>query len=119
MSKVDTIKTQLVIITGFLIFGILINSVLLIQITAALAFLFLVIPKFGELTVKVWFKIAEILGKINTYWILGLVFYVVLVPLGLLFKFTSKNPLQLRNDSDSLYKERNHLYNGEDLENIW
>lgn len=47
---------------------------------------------------KGWMKFAHVLGWINTRLILSLVFYVVIFPIGLIFKLIGKDPMARRFD---------------------
>lgn len=68
----------------------------------------------------VWYKIAHVLGWINTRILLSLVFFLFLTPIALLRKvFSKKDPLKLKNSRTSTYVDRNHTYVSKDLENIW
>ena len=74
----------------------------------------LAIPVFGDLVVKGWYKIAEVLGAINGKILLSLVFFVVLFPVAVIAKLTKKNPLHLKKeDTDSVFTERNPQILGE------
>jgi hypothetical protein len=80
----------------------------------------LAVPVVGDLIVKAWFKIAEVLGNINGKIILSILFFVFLFPIALMYRLASKNPLAIkRTDDKSFYNERNHLYTKEDLEQTW
>ena len=45
---------------------------------------------------KVWMKIGQVLGFINTRIILALVFFVIMVPISLILRALGKDPLRLR-----------------------
>ena len=77
------------------------------------------IPPLERLIVWIWGKIALVLGWINTRIILSLVFFIFLTPFALLSRLFSKNSLQLKQESDTTFVERNHTYTKKDLENIW
>ncbi|MEO1052120.1 MAG: SxtJ family membrane protein [Bacteroidota bacterium] len=120
-------KSILVIVLGFAILYAVLDyrykdyqyAVYFLYVSIALGVLSLLITSFGDLLVKLWFKLAEILGYIPSKVLLSLVFFLFLFPLAWLSRRFSKNPLQLKNDSDSVFVERNHTYTKEDLENIW
>ncbi|HWA38242.1 MAG TPA: SxtJ family membrane protein [Burkholderiales bacterium] len=48
-----------------------------------------------------WLKLGLLLGKIVSPIALGVVFYAVLMPIGLLMRLTGKDPLRLRFERDS------------------
>ena len=66
-----------------------------------------------------WGKFAHILGTFNSYWLLTVIFFVFLTPVAFLFKLTRKDNLKLKVQKDTVYEERNHLYEAKDLENVW
>ena len=69
-----------------------------------------------------WFKLAEILGRINGFILLTIIFYFILTPIAWLSKLFKKDELQLKKKSDpeaSYFVERNHTFTKKDLENLW
>lgn len=62
-------------------------------IAGILSFFALVAPVLLHPVYKVWMKFAEILGWINTRLILGVVFYFLLVPIGIIARIF-KDPMQ-------------------------
>lgn len=119
MSALERVKAQLVIVTGLLIIYFFTKSVYWLYAAAVIGVLSLAIPAVGNGIVWLWFKLAEVLGKINGTIILTILFWVFLFPIALLYRVFSKNPLSLKNDTASLYHDRNHTYTKEDLENMW
>lgn len=122
MSESEKIKAQLVIVTGL----VAIHFIFKVQhpyfLIAALVIgiVSIAIPALGDLIVKLWYKLAEVLGAINGKILLSLVFFVVLFPVALIAKLSKKNPLHLKKeDSDSVFTERNHKYSAKDLEQVW
>jgi Saxitoxin biosynthesis operon protein SxtJ len=45
-----------------------------------------------------WMKVGHVLGAINTRIILGLIFYIMVFPIGLLLKLFGKDPLLRKHD---------------------
>lgn len=68
-----------------------------------------------------WLKISELLGMVMPKIILSAVFFLALVPIGLLSRlFGKKDSLQLKKStSDSYYTTRNHTYTAGDMKNVW
>ena len=120
MDITEKVKAQLVIVTGLVVLYFVFKSPWFLYGAAAVGVLSLAIPAAGDLIVKAWFKLAEILGNINGKIILSVLFFVFLFPIALLYRMTTKNPLAIkRTDDASFYNERNHLYTKEDLEQTW
>lgn len=69
---------------------------------------------------KVWTKIAEVLGYVNTRILMSLVFFVFLTPFAWLQKlFSSNNHLGLKDKDNTVYATRDHTYKPEDFDNVW
>ena len=97
------------------------TSKYLLCVSLGLGLVFMIIPALGEIILKGWFKLAEILGWINSRILLTGIFYILLFPIAMLFKLTGKDNLQLKSqkDNDTVYERRNHKYVPKDLENTW
>ncbi|MHB8882709.1 MAG: SxtJ family membrane protein [Thermodesulfovibrionales bacterium] len=118
-GKEESLKAQLVIVTGLLLVYFLFRKLIFLYSSLSLGLIFLFIPFIGNRIVSLWFKSAELLGWINSRILLTMVYFLCLVPVSLLFRLFNKNPLTLKNTRASLYVERNHTYISKDLENIW
>ncbi len=120
MSEVEKIKAQLVIVTGLVILFFIFKSPYFLYSAAIVGVLCIAFPIIGGFIVKIWYKIAEGLGWINSRVILSILFFVFLWPISLLSKLTNKNLLQTkRPNGKSVFYERNHTYTKKDLENVW
>lgn len=92
----------------------------ILYLIVGIGLLSLISSRIESAIIWVWFKIAELLGWINTRIILTLVFFLFLTPIALLRKvFSKKDPMKLRNKYSSTYVERDHTYVAKDLDNIW
>ena len=62
---------------------------------------------------KLWMKIGYILGWFNSRIILGLVFILVLNPIALIMKILKYDPLRIKKNHDTTYREetKNKLIN--------
>ena len=119
MTAIDKLKAQLVIVTGLVIMYFIFHSVYWLYAAAGIGLISLMIPFAGNLIVKGWFKISELLGWINSRVLLSIIFYVFLFPIAIVARFFSKNALNLKNIQPTLYETRNHKYVKSDLENTW
>lgn len=66
-----------------------------------------------------WFGLANALGHVVSTLILSILFFVVLMPIGLIRKMGGADALRLkdwRNGDASAFVVREHLYTAEDLE---
>lgn len=120
MKAQEDVKSQLVIVTGFLALSFLFHADILAKIALGLGLIFLISPIMSRGIMWLWWKLAHILGWINTRILLSLVFYLVLLPFALLSRLFSNDPLSLKwGKSGSSFVQRDHLYKGSDLENPW
>jgi len=71
----------------------------------SLAFLILALTNSKILTPlnKIWFKIGIILGKIVSPFIMGIIFFLVVTPTGLIMKLFGKDLLNLKYNSKNSY----------------
>ena len=65
----------------------------------------LVKPKALYLPYKLWIKLGNILGWINSRIVLGIVFFCVLLPIAILMKILGYDPLNKNKLSSNTYKE--------------
>jgi hypothetical protein len=66
----------------------------------------LVAPKLLYWPYKVWMFVAGIIGFINTRLLLGVTFYVIIFPIGMLLKLTKKLQFKKTNQQPSNYVTR-------------
>lgn len=59
-------------------------------------FISFVAPKFVRPVMNAWLKLSHILGWINTFFILSLVFFAIFTPIGLLAKIWGYDPMLSR-----------------------
>jgi hypothetical protein len=79
-------------------------------------------PKFYYPFAIVWFGLSGLLGSITSKIILGLVFYFVVTPVGLIRRFYRNDRLNLtrfKKDKLSVFKVRDHKYISSDLKNMF
>ena len=70
--------------------------------------------------VAFWINLGLVLGKVMPKIIFGSMFWLVLVPLSLLYKvFGSKNKVFEKPQTGSFYVVRNIIFGAKDLENPW
>lgn len=80
----------------------------------------LISKSFATLLTKAWEKLLAGIGFVNSRILLSLIFFVVLLPIALLARIFRKDSLlQLKKNDKSYFTERNHTYEGKDLENTW
>jgi len=67
----------------------------------------------------VWKQILRVVGFINAHLLLGLVFFVVLFPISILYRLSNRDSLNLKPGKKSYYEDRDHRFTAKDIENPW
>ena len=126
MEKTNKYLAILVIVTGFLGLHfilkarLILTSDVLLYVALSVGAISVLSSYIAEKIVWVWDKIALVLGTVNSKILLSTIFYLFLVPVALLSRLFKKDPLVLkRKPKGSYYKERNHPYKKEDLEQVF
>lgn len=121
MKKQNSSQTILSIVVGLVAFSLLFKMNLLSQIALAVGLLALLSDGFADLVSKAWLKLAQLLGRVNGYVLLTIIFFLFLTPIALLMRLVKKaDNLKLKPQTgDSIYETRNHTYVPKDLSNIW
>jgi hypothetical protein len=114
-------QTCLVISTGLLVIYLLHPAKPLVWAAIGLGAVGAFLPGLAHWVDWAWYKLAEGMGWVMSKVLLTLVFFVFLVPMALLSRaFGKKDSLQLkRKNGSSYWTERNHVYEGKDMENVW
>ncbi|MEY2895553.1 MAG: hypothetical protein RIS42_1272 [Bacteroidota bacterium] len=121
MNKQNPSQTILSIVVGLVAFSLLFHVNLLAQIAFGVGLFALLSDRFAEFVSSLWLKFAQLLGRVNGYVLLTIIFFVFLTPIALLMRLIQKaDNLKLKPQSgDSIYETRNHTYEAKDLTNIW
>jgi hypothetical protein len=118
--KSNPAKTALIISMGFLMVFLIYRLDWAIMVSLSVGLIGALFEGVSKLIEKVWFKLAKILSFIVPNILLAFVFFLFLFPLSLLNKlFRKSDPLKLRNNSPSLFKNRNELISKSHFENMW
>lgn len=121
MKQPNHAQTILSIVVGLIAIGLIFDISLLPNIAMGIGLLGLISNRFAEGLAGLWLKLAQILGKFNSYILLTLIFFVFLTPIALLMRIIQRaDALKLKKQTgDSIYETRNHTYVAHDLKNIW
>jgi hypothetical protein len=113
-------KSTLTIVIGFLLLSNYFHSKPLLLISIAVGLIAIFSEKANDKIIWAWNKLTEILGLIMPNVLLSIVFYLFLTPLAWLNRIDrKKNPLQLRNNSDSMFITKRKEFSKVSLEKIW
>ncbi|MGB0863575.1 MAG: SxtJ family membrane protein [Saprospiraceae bacterium] len=118
MNKKE-VEAILVMVLGLLFFYFLFEKVWLLSIAFGTGMISLLIPFVGKWLVKGWLKLAEGLGWVNSRILLSIIFFLILTPIAIVSRLFKKNSLRLKNDTNSIWVERNKTYTKKDLEKMW
>ena len=89
-------------------------------VSGVLLFIYLAFPRVAELIGKIFLKFTRTIGKFFSFLFLGIVFYVVLLPVSFFYKVFHSNPPFLKvNGLSSTFVKRDVEYTKESLENMW
>lgn len=105
--------------TAALVFYYFFRIDVLVYIAVALGFIGAFSAKLTAFIDKWWFKLAHMLGFVNSRILLSIIFFLILFPISLLQKLFGGNPAFKKGKQNSNYVERNHQYEAKDLDNIW
>lgn len=117
--RIKQFETLLAIAGGFTVLYLINGHEWFLYVVVGVVFLGYLFPFIGNLITLIWTKFTEVFTWVNSKIILSVIFFVFLVPFGLLYKLMTKNPLQLKKKSTSYFTERNHKYEPKDLKNVW
>ena len=120
MKREKVLETMLTISLGLVVLSVVFHVRILIGIAVIVGIIGLFIKPLAEKIAWLWMKLAAGLGFVTSRILLSLVFFLVLFPVAVLHRLSSKNHLQLKRSSgDTYYFERNHRYMPKDFENTW
>jgi hypothetical protein len=77
-------------------------------------------PQVYKPLAKWWFALSNLLSRIVPRILLGVLFYVMVTPVGLIRRMLGRDPLQLRKwkkGRESVLRERNHTLSAKDIIN--
>lgn len=66
-----------------------------------------------------WTNLLKVVGFVNAHVLLSVVFFLMLTPIALLYRFFNRDSLDLKPGKRTYFKERNHRYRSTDLEHPW
>ena len=82
-------------------------------VAAILWFLALILPLALHSIHRGWMRIGAVLGWINTRIILGILFYSIVLPIGIIMRLTGKDPMMRKFSEDKISYRIEHIENNE------
>lgn len=117
-----SLETLAVLSAASLVAALLFKNNLFIYASLCLLVIGLFFKTLSNKISDAWLKFAEIVGGFNSRLILSLVFFLVLTPIALLYRFFKGDFMGLtkrRENSETCWVARNHKFEARDLENPW
>lgn len=119
-QKSEPIKTVLSITIGFLILFIVTNWKGLIYLSLFIGIISILSENLSKIIDFYWKKLTWILNTIVQNILLTLIFFFFLFPIAILSRlFRRKDPLNIKNNSNSLFKIENKKFNKDSFEKLW
>jgi len=120
LTKSDPVKTILIIVLGFLLVYFITKWQGFLIIALILGGVSFLSKQLAKLIDFLWMKLAWLLGLIIPNILLSAVFYLFLTPLALLSRIgKEKNPLMLKNNRPTLFKEHIKEFDKASFEKPW
>ena len=70
-----------------------------------LFFLGIIYPKLLKLPYKVWIKFGHLLGFINSHFIIGFIYFILVIPISIIMRLFGYDPLNKKRKNKTTYKE--------------
>lgn len=119
-TTLNTSTTILTIIVGLLIVFLFVESNILLWVAIAIGALSVLSKWIRDLIHTLWMKLADILGLIVPKVVLGVIFFLIVTPLGIISRWLSpKEQLQLKNDKQHLFITTNKKFDKSFFEKPW
>tara|TARA_X000000368_G_scaffold415398_1_gene407074 strand:+ start:933 stop:1298 length:366 start_codon:yes stop_codon:yes gene_type:complete len=116
----DTYKVIISIVFGFLVINEFVNLNILKYIIIFICGIAVFSSKISQIIVNIWFFIAKILSQIIPNIILVLIFYILLCPLAVLWKFFNRNNrLNYQENEDSFYTTVKSKISSDSFKRAW
>ena len=82
--------------------------------------LVMIVPKSMKYPAMLWLGLSSLLGKVVSKLLLGFVYSIMVIPVGLIRQLIGKDAMRLKslkNGKDSVFVERRTVYESKDLNN--
>lgn len=120
-NRTKSLETLLTIVAGLLALYFWLKNPWLLRGALAVAATGVFSPWLAAKIHAGWMLLAQALGWFNGRVLLSAVFFVILTPVAWLARRSGSSSFLLRKKKaeESYFTERNHTYEGKDLENTW
>ncbi len=118
-DKTKIYETSLVLTTGFLVVFLITEGYAFLYISLFFGLVGIFIKPLAALITKIWFWLADMLNLVFSKLVLGLLFYVILLPLALFYKAAGNDKLRLKENDNSKWVIRNQVFESAHFRKIW
>lgn len=120
-SRIRELETLAVLALFFLALGVFTRLYYLLYIAVTLLVIAVFIRPLASIITRLWLGFSLLLGRVNSTFILTLVFYLLLTPLAFVYRRFNRDPLKLlqQKQAGSLFSIREHTFVKEDLDKMW
>ncbi len=119
MNREKTLEAILVIAIGFLIVFLIKHIQLFLYLSISVGLIGILVKPLAVFIAKLWYKLGDWLGWFVSKIVLGIIFYLVVLPVSTFYKFFNKDTLRIKRSNKSFWYEKNHKYISNDLKNSW
>ncbi len=119
ISQKQAVDTGMAMVLILLIGGLFTGKLIWFKITVLLLVINMIFPKAYLPVAFVWIRFSRFLGTIMSKIILTIVFFILVLPVGIIRRLSGKDTLQLKSfkaGKESVMKIRNHIFEPGDLE---
>lgn len=119
MNKEKGLETIIVLALVLLIAYLKFEVNWLIYLAASLLAISFISQKLTKFIGKIWFSFSHYLGLLMNQIIMFLIFYFILTPISFLQRLLGNNQILKKENGNSHFHKRNHLYTHDDIEKPW
>ena len=113
-------ETVLVITVGFLCLHIFSHVKIFLYFSLFIGLVGIFSFYLSEKIEWFWSKLSLVMGRVSNFVLLTLVYFLVVMPVGLLRRLRKKNSLNyFDKEKTSNFTSRDHTFESKDLENTW
>lgn len=95
------------------------SNILWVKIGFVIGVVSLLSTRFTDIIVLIWSKIMKALGFVNSHILLSAIFFIILLPISLLYKIFNRDSLNMKSGKQTYFTDRNKKFTSTDLENPW
>jgi len=119
MKTAGAQATVLVICTGLLVLSVLCAWPWAVYAALVLGLLGIISNSFSTAVAALWMTVARLLNRVVSSVLLGVVFYLVLLPVALVARRFTKDPLMLSRKHATYFVKIDKVIDKKDLEKPW